>query len=75
MIKKFTISGNPYTLSWLAEIIELRKGLIIWVAEEGGVYEGHLLNHTILRSICFSSVRSLFLNIDIMIINEDKKYN
>ena len=30
--KDFTIGYYSYTLSWLAEILELRKGLIIWGA-------------------------------------------
>ena len=29
--KDFTTGKTPSILSWLAEIIELRKGLIIWV--------------------------------------------
>ena len=34
--------------------LELRK----W---KGKGYEGHLLNYTILRGICFSSVKSLLI--------------
>ena len=31
----FTIAWNPSTLSWLAEIPELRKGVISWVEGKG----------------------------------------
>ena len=30
--KDFTIGYNLYPLSWLVEILELRKGVILWVA-------------------------------------------
>ena len=45
----------------MAELIELRKGLIIWVWYKGRGFETHLLNFTMLHGICFSNIKSLVL--------------
>ena len=43
----------PSTLSWVIEIIEFRKGLIIWISEGKGVWKTFaallILNHPIQR--------------------------
>ena len=38
------LAGSPSTLSWLAEILELRKGLISLVANREDGYERNLLH-------------------------------
>ena len=68
------IGWNPSTLSWLAIIIDLRKGVISLVPEKGRGYEGHLLNYTILRGIWFTSVNSLLYNFITFCIHKVKDF-
>ena len=42
---------SPSPLSWLTEILEIRKGLIIWVALREGGYERYLLYFVISAAI------------------------
>ena len=59
--KNFTVGWHSSTLSWLAEIIELRKGLLFEFNWREGWWKGDLLNYTILRDISFSSVKSVLI--------------
>ena len=47
-------------MSWLAEILDLRKGFIIWVAYKGRGVERHSLYCTKCCTICWSILKSLF---------------
>ena len=59
--KDYTIGLNPSSLSWLADIFELRKGLIIWVAKTGrGIWKIFGVPQKCL-DICFSIIESLYL--------------
>ena len=44
--------------------LKLEKGQLIKFHRREGGYKGYLLNYTILRSICFSSIKSLLFVID-----------
>ena len=56
-------------LSWLPEVIELRRGLIIWVLRGEWGYEGHLLSYKLSRGIGFSSLKHQYAGLGDKVTN------
>ena len=56
--KQSPLAESPSTLSLLAEILELRKWIIIWVSKKGRGYKRHLV-HFIIQLFLYDKISFL----------------